>query len=192
MLAPTKQLQRKGRRMRSLLLSVITTFTLIFTVQAFAETPLCMSEGQPLPINNEQVLNWKHTSRNQFKSRGHVEGTVGAVYKDVTGHRHFQIVIGSNANDTLEVIYNQKFGKIPASALQKGARVETCGDYITSNQRAGRYQPSPDGAIIHWVHEATNGRHASGYVMIEGQLYGYGKNGNLAEPELEFANAGSF
>jgi hypothetical protein len=174
--------------MRSLFLSIITTFTLISTAQAFSDSPLCMSNGQPLPISNEQVLNWKHTSRNQFKSRGHVEGTVGTVYKDATGHRHFQIVIGANANDTVEVIYNEKFGKIPGSALQKGAHVETCGDYITSNDRAGRYNASPDGAIIHWVHEATNGRHASGYVTIEGHVYGFGKHAQA----FEFAQAASY
>jgi len=179
--------------MRSLLLSIITTFTLISTAQAFSDSPLCMSKGQPLPLNNEQVLNWKHTSRNQFKSRGHIEGTVGKVYNDATGHRHFQIVIGSNANDTIEVIYNEKFGKIPGSALQQGAHVETCGDYITSNSKAGRYNASPDGAIIHWVHESTNSRHDSGYVMIEGQVYGFGSKGpQTVDQEFVFAEAASY
>ena len=162
---------------------------LITTAHAFSDVPLCMSQGQPLPVNNEQVLDWKHTSRNQFKSRGHVQGTVGDVYKDASGHRHFQIVLGANAKDTLEVIYNQKFGAIPASALKRGALVETCGDYITSNAKAGRYQPSPDGAIIHWVHEATNGRHDSGYVAIEGTVYGYGSK---HAQEVEFAQAAGF
>ena len=178
--------------MRSLLLSIITTFTLISTAQAFSDSPLCMSKGQPLPLNNEHVLNWKHTSRNQFKSRGHIEGTLGRVYNDATGHRHFQIVIGSNANDTIEVIYNEKFGKIPASALQQGARVETCGDYITSNARTGRYNASPDGAIIHWVHESTNSRHDSGYVMIEGQTYGFGSKGPQTVDQEVFAEAASY
>lgn len=179
--------------MRSLILSIITTFTLISTAQAFSDSPLCMSKGQPLPVNNEQVLNWKNTSRNQFKSRGHVTGTLGQVYKDATGHRHFQIVIGANSNDTLEVIYNEKFGKIPASALQQGAHVETCGDYITSNAKVGRYNASPDGAIIHWVHESTNSRHDSGYVMIEGQTYGFGSgHGHGLDNETDFAEAASY
>jgi hypothetical protein len=176
--------------MRSLFISLITLFTLISTAQGFTGSPNCMSHGQPLPLNNEQVVNWKHTSRNSFKSRGHVEGTLGQVYKDATGHRHFQIQIGTNANDTIEVIYNQKFGKIPSSALQRGAHVETCGDYITSNAKVGRYGASPDGAIIHWVHESSNDRHDSGYVMIDGQTYGYGTHeGEISESESDFAEA---
>lgn len=178
--------------MRSFILSIITTLTLVSTAQAFTDSPICMSKGQPLPINNVEVLNWKHTSRNSFKSRGHLEGTIGQVYKNATGHRHFQIVIGENPHDTIEVVYNEKFGRIPGEMLQRGARVETCGDYITSNSRSGRYNASPDGAIIHWVHESTNNRHESGYVIIEGQLFGFSKSGQTVEPEFEFASAGSF
>ncbi|MNJ92628.1 hypothetical protein D3C87_103020 [compost metagenome] len=132
-----------------------------------------MGKGQPLPVNNEQVLNWKYKSKNQFKDRGHISGVLTKVYKDKTGHRHFQVRIGEEPRDTIEVIYNQSFGRIQEKVMQIGAIVEACGDYITSNKRAGGYQASPDGAVLHWVHKSTNPRHDSGYVAIEGELYGY-------------------
>lgn len=79
--------------------------------------------------------------------------------------------IGQNSYDTIEVIYNEMFGKVPS--MQIGAQVEACGDYITAKAINGKYRASPDGAILHWVHESTRpGSHASGYMMIDGVVYG--------------------
>lgn len=153
-----------------------------FTLTAQAESPLCMAKGQPLPINNEQVLNWKFNSKNAYKNRGNVEGILGKVYKDKTGHRHFQVILGENPRETIEIIYNQSFGKIPTEALTPGSRVQACGDYITAKASNGKYRASPDGAIIHWVHKSTS-YHDHGFVMIDDVLYGMEKGNNLA-PEL--------
>jgi hypothetical protein len=134
--------------------------------------PDCMAKGQSLAVNNAQVINWKSTTQNQFQSRGHIQGQLTKVYPDHSGHHHFEVQIGSNPNDTIEVIYNEAFGAIPTIA--PGVEVEACGDYITSNKATGSYPASPDGAILHWVHQAPNAGHESGYVAINGVVYGQG------------------
>jgi hypothetical protein len=130
-----------------------------------------------LAINNDQVLQWKTSTPNQFLARGHIQGRIIQVYPDHSGHEHFSVEIGNASGDTIEVIYNLSFGA--TAPLAVGMEVEACGDYITSDAPAGPYPASPDGAILHWVHRATNGRHDSGFLMIDGVLYGQG-NGSGA------------
>jgi hypothetical protein len=137
-----------------------------------AGTPDCLSHGQAIGVNNDQVLKWETTTANQYLDRAHVSGAIVAVYPDHSGHSHFGIQIGPNSSDTIEIIYNQDFGSVPTPTV--GQQVEACGDYITSTAQAGPYPPSPDHAIVHWVHEAPNPqKHPSGYLMINGVLYGY-------------------
>jgi hypothetical protein len=149
---------------------------LLFSTSVFAgdSSPLCIGDNQPLPVINEQVLQWKKTTPNSFKKRGHIEGVLTKIYPNKTGHVHIQVQIGQERFETIEVIYNTKFGKV--GAMQIGSTVEACGDYITSNKRTGRYKPSPDGAIIHWVHRSNNDHHESGYMMIDGVVYGGEQN----------------
>lgn len=142
--------------------------------------PACMAGGQTLAVNNAQVIDWKNTSQNQFHSRGHIQGQLMKVYADKTGHHHFEVLIGANATDTIEVIYNESFGAIPTIA--PGVEVEACGDYITSNSPAGGYSASPDGAILHWVHGSTSASHDSGYVAIDGTVYGQDSSGGSKPP----------
>ncbi len=131
----------------------------------------CLSYGRDLPVNNRQVLHWKRTTSNQFQERGHVKGPITEVYSDKNGHAHFQIRLGNQADDTLEVIYNEDFGALPD--LKEESEVEACGDYITSVAKSGPYPPSPDGGIIHWVHmNPKNVGHPSGFLIIDNVLYG--------------------
>jgi hypothetical protein len=147
---------------------------MLFSHAAFAwGVPECLSEGRDLPIDNEQVLEWKHSTANQFLARAHVEGTVSHVFNDHSDHEHFLINIGSSPDDTLEVIYNEDFGTVPQPYV--GMRVEACGDYITSTEQTGQYPASPAGAIIHWVHVNPRGRgHDSGFLVMNGQVCGQG------------------
>ena len=134
-----------------------------------------MADSGPIPVNNEQVLQWKSSTPNQYRNRGHVAGTLVRVYQTRDrDHDHMEVQIGSQSTDTIEVIYNDHFG-VPHN-LAAGDQVEACGDYKTSNAPSGHYQPSPDGAIVHWVHEATHGHHPSGYLVINGILYGQGNH----------------
>ena len=145
---------------------------------AFAQdrAPDCPAFGWPnhvqnLPINNPQVLHWERTTANQYQDRGHVSGPITEIFPDKNGHHHFSIQVGTNATDLIEVIYNEDFGALPD--LQVGMTVEACGDYITSTAQSGPYPPSPDGAIIHWVHANPSGKgHPPGYLIVNGVLCG--------------------
>lgn len=134
--------------------------------------PDCMAGGKVLPIDNQQVVQWKASTPNQYKNRAHVNGPVTRLYPDHSGHTHFEISIGNAATDTLEVIYNDEFGALPQ--MRVGMSVEACGDYITSTAQSGPYPASPDGAIIHWIHKNPHQGHDDGYVAVDGTLYGQG------------------
>jgi len=141
------------------------------SVWAAGAIPECLDHNTAIAIDDAQVLKWKQSTPNQFAARGHVQGTVGQVFPDKNGHTHFEIKIGNDPADTLEIIYNQSFGALPA--LAAGMNVEACGDYITSTAQSGAYPPSPDGAILHWIHRSNNpSKHASGFVAIDGTVYG--------------------
>ena len=130
---------------------------------ARAATPECLANGHALAVNDSDVEQWEDSAANQFHSRAHVQGTIIQIFPDQTGHRHFSVQIGATAEDAVEVIYNQSFGALPS--LVVGAKVEACGDYI--NDRS-----SPDKAILHWVHKSDTPAHPSGYVAIDGRVYG--------------------
>jgi hypothetical protein len=147
----------------------------IFASQAMAvaadAVPECPASGMNLPVNNDTLLQWKRSLPNQTLRRGHVHGSIVQIFPDRNGHDHFMIQIGPNTDDTIEVIYNQDFGSVPDP--QVGDNVEACGDFIVSTAQSGPYPPSPAGAIIHWIHRNPKGHgHESGFLMINGTLYG--------------------
>ena len=126
--------------------------------------------GQILPVDDENVLQMKVSTKNSYLARAHISGVITNLYSDRTGHKHFQLHIGPQVSDTIEVVYNEDFGK--TSNVVIGATAEACGDYITSNRDAA-FKASPDGAIIHWVHRSPDlNRHASGFLLINGVLVG--------------------
>jgi hypothetical protein len=187
--------------MKGTLLSTLTGILLLTSFSAFAfdspelnsgeldaiygypyssssQIPPCLDRGQALPVENQQVMTWKHSTANQFLARARVTGTITRLFPDRNGHNHFEIQIAPTSDGTLEIVYNQSFGALPA--LSPGMSVEACGDYITSIAQSGSYPPSPDGAILHWIHRNPSGRgHASGYLIINGALYGQ-ENGSGA------------
>ena len=148
----------------------LITFIPMAMARAAGSPPCLGTNGAPLPVNDQQVINWKNSTPNQYHNRGHIEGVLTQVFSNNHGHHHFEVKIGPNPGNTIEVIYNEAFGSLPQ--LQPGDQIEACGDYITSNAQAGRYPPSPDGAILHWVHEAPRPTHESGYVVVDGQVCG--------------------
>jgi hypothetical protein len=140
---------------------------------SFADAPDCMSGSSAMPIDNQAVLALKASTPNQYLARAHVSGTVGQIYADEHGHNHFELIIGSGPTDTIEIVYNISFGELPQ--MQAGMSVEACGDFINSDAATSEYPESPDNAIMHWVHRNPKGRgHASGFLEIDGQLYGQG------------------
>lgn len=150
-------------------LGVFLGFFLALNAAATDAVPLCKAAGKNIPVNNSQVIQWKSTTQNQFLGRGHVQGRLTGVYPDRNNHAHFQIEL--SPAETLEVVFSYDFGKLPKLAL--GMDVEACGDYITSNAPTSQYPASPDGAIIHWIHKnPKNGGHESGYLVLDGSVYG--------------------
>jgi hypothetical protein len=152
---------------------VLTSIFLILlsTNEAFS-SPRCLDiSGNEIPNSNQRVLDWKESTANQFLSRAKVEGVIQDLYPIRNGHYHFQIKIGPKKQDTLELVYNIHFGEI--DRIVPGMTVVACGDYITSNAPTQVYEPSPDGAILHWIHRSPNpARHPSGYVELNGIVYG--------------------
>ena len=139
--------------------------------QADATSPVCTSNHQPLPVNNDQIIKFKSQTPNGYHDRGHVTGKVTQIFPDATNHNHFEITLLATPATTLEIIYQQSFGRLPD--LQVGDSIEACGDYITSNDNFNGYKPSPDGAIIHWVHRGSGHEaHDDGYVMVNGVVFG--------------------
>jgi hypothetical protein len=154
--------------------AVLSSLALLFfapVIALAAALPDCLSQGQVLPINNAQVLDWKTSTQNQFLARGHIKGLLAHMYPDHNGHTHMEVMLDSTPGHGIEVIYNQSFGALPT--LTPGMVIESCGDYITSIAPTGKYPASPDGAILHWVHRG-GGSHASGYVSVNGVVYGTG------------------
>jgi hypothetical protein len=147
------------------------------------QAPPCMSRSESVPINDEQALQWKVSTPNQFKARGHISGVLVKEYPEATAHGHMQVRIGPNLTDTIEVIYNEDFGAIP-QAIPPGAQIEACGDYITSNEATPQYKPSPDGALIHWLHRSPRPEsHDGGFLIIDGSVYGQGFDQRASVPQ---------
>ena len=151
---------------------VLLFFVLSFSV-AQAQLPNCQStDGSILPVDDAQVLKLKISTPNQFLTRAHVKGLIANVFPDHSGHKHIEVKIGNGPNDTIEVVYNESFGALPA--LASGMSIEACGDYITANAATSQYPASADGAILHWVHRST-GAHLGGFVAIDNSVFGQGQ-----------------
>ena len=168
-----------------LLFSPVLSVSLIFFSSlgwtATSVLPACLDRGNDLPINNDQIAEWKSSTQNQFLARGHVSGAISRIFPDHSNHNHFEIQMDTPTGDTLEIVFSKCDGTLPA--LRTGMRVEACGDYITSMSHSGSNPVSPDGAILHWVHKSLpvdlcghnygdGGDHDSGYLAIDGQVYG--------------------
>ena len=163
------------------------------------QTP-CPAHGENLGVDNQQVLQWKQSEPNGYRTRAHVLGYVVGQVPDRNGHDHFIIQIGKAPSEVLEVVYNQEFGALPN--IENGMQVEACGDFIQSYAQNGPYPPSPAGAIIHWVHvnpHLQGNGHDSGYLIINGQMYGTeisngspysGRNGSRGNPMVSYPPQG--
>lgn len=141
-----------------------------------AKMPVCMDGPTEMKVDNRRILEFKRSTRNQYLDRGFVEGRVVVAPEVKNDHDHFSISIGPGSRDTIEIIYNSNFGDM--SAIRVGDRVVVCGDYITANARTGSYDPSPDGAIIHWVHfnpgtRTSSSNHEHGFIMAGSDLIGF-------------------
>ena len=161
------------------------TFSQFLNLSNLSEAPVlpgnlqCLNnQHESLAYNNNQVMKWKSSTKDQYLDRGFVSGVISNLLPDHTQHTHFGLNIDQNAGSDIEVIYNDEFGALPD--LKVGTTVVACGDYITVSKNAR--MPSPYGAIIHWVHynpgNRDGGRHPSGFLIINGKPYGIAPNLN--------------
>ncbi len=126
-------------------------------------------QRQSMGYNNNQVTQWAKSTPDQFQARSLVYGKITQLYPTKNGHTHFAMSVG---NGSIEIIYNDHFGDLPS--LSVGMDVIACGDYITVGP--GARLPSPQPAILHWVHynpgNRDGGRHPHGFLVINGKPYG--------------------
>ena len=164
----------KNTSARNGFIGFVNLAALFFVFGNFAHAtpvPVCLDKtGVVLPADDDQVIQLKATTANLYLERAHVTGIIEALYPNQNGHAHFSLRIGTGPKDTLEIIYNVEFGALPT--LATGMQVEACGDFINQFAVGGGYQPSPDGAILHWIHQSNSRNHQSGYVAINGVTYG--------------------
>ncbi len=141
-----------------------------------AKTPICLDGHDELSVDNARALRFKTEQKNGALTRAYISGKVISAPSKQNDHDHFAISIGSGSTDTVEVIYNKEFGGMPD--VQAGDDIIVCGDFINSFARTGHYQPSPEGAIIHWVHfnpgeRANSMDHAHGFILLGKDLVGF-------------------
>lgn len=150
----------------------------VSVAEANSRLPACNDErGRPMQVDNDRVIRLKKTTKNQYKDRALVTGVLVGVLQDRKSHLHLDVFLGEGLSGTgkesdIEVIYNKAFDHVDSRSLRPGMEVSACGDFINSFERAGRYPASPVGAILHWVHMAPRPPHQSGWLIIDGRLYG--------------------
>ncbi len=135
------------------------------------------NRGNAMQVDNERVLHLKKSTKNQFKDRAYITGVLVGVLKDRKSHLHLDVFIGETQSgrgkdSDIEIIYNRAFDAIDGRQMRPGMEVSACGDFINSFEQAGRYPPSPVGAIIHWTHMAPRPPHQHGFMVVDGRLYG--------------------
>lgn len=155
--------------MRNFLLVLLVAFSPSLWAD---DLPACVgTDGVTLPVNNGEILRWKFSTANHFKAPAHARGVLTRFFSNRSRHQHFEIQIGIQTQDTVEIVYSSKFGNLPR--LEVGSVVEACGDYLTANAPYDTFEASPSGAIIHWVHRSSNpDRHPSGFLAIDDVAYG--------------------
>jgi hypothetical protein len=147
-----------------------------------AVTPLVCAQrsGEQIGVNNEQVLQWKNRSATEFiRSRAHVTGSVVKVLPSDKGinlekdtdkfhkkHQRFQVQIGPEKTDTIEIFYNGRF--TPRPALKKGDKIEACGEFAADSS-ANAKTPF---AVLYWTHAAKVYPHTEGYLNSQGKTFG--------------------
>jgi len=162
--------------------SVVGFLALLFCFPAFAasagKVPTCLDDARrPMRIDNSRVLDLKRTTRSGYHDRGFVRGPLLSVVSTKGSHVRLDVYIGPEGSEprgaetSIELVYNRAFGQL-GNRLEAGMDVVACGDFVNAFKQNGRYPPSPLGAIIHWLHMSPRPNHVSGFLMIDGKLFG--------------------
>ena len=77
------------------------------------DAPVCVDDqGNILPLDDAQAIAYKTNTPNGSTSRVHASGPITKLYPNASGHNHFEISLGSESGDKLEVVYNISFGAL--------------------------------------------------------------------------------
>jgi len=98
-----------------------------------------------------------HKSNIQIQGIGQV---IKVLSDDNDGSRHQRFIIMLESGQTLLIAHNINLAERVAS-IQVGNTVEF----------SGEYEWNPQGGIIHWTHRDPQGRHDSGWIKHNGQIY---------------------
>jgi hypothetical protein len=149
---------------------------LIANVAAAAPTEVkcTRKSGEEMPVNNEQVLQWKKAATNEFvRARAHVKGTVTKLIPDRL-HQRFEIQIGPEKDDTVAIFYNGSFP--PKPKVKKGDPIEACGEFVANSYtRLPDPKPEQNSAIVFWTHKFGFYPHPEGFLTASGKTYGLSK-----------------
>jgi len=158
---------------------------LVSSVALAAPSPLncTLRSGEQMQVNNEQVLQWKKTSATEFvRSRAHITGSVVKQLPPLKSsarrferepdkflklHQRYEVQIGPNKNDVVELFYNGRYE--PRPALQAGDKVEACGEFVADATSSSKGGPV---AIVYWVHAAKMYPHVEGFLHSNGKTFG--------------------
>lgn len=126
---------------------------LIFGFQLDA-TELCyVTDNVLTEIDNESVLNAKENLPDGTIQWAWIRGTMLRQTNPTDRHYKFAVQIGPLETDTVELVYNKRFGTLPLPAA--GDIVEACGEMIVNRDGTLRYNGSPEGVLIHKLHEGS-------------------------------------
>jgi hypothetical protein len=143
-------------------LQVASLMLLLAAPALAAPTPVCPHpSGQELPINNEQVIEWKKNSKEVVRTRVHIKGKAVSEKRAKDGNR-ISVQIGPDSKDMVEIFFNNKFS--PKPSVKKGQEVQACGEFI--------YDGSHEYGIVHRVHAAKNPKVLPGFLVVQGKVYG--------------------
>jgi hypothetical protein len=141
---------------------IATSFILALGSPALGDLSCPDGHDGALPVNNDQVLQWKNNSTDTVRARAHIQGQViqRTLMRDRT--QRIEVRIGPERDDVLEVFYRPSHP--PHPNLKKGDTLEACGD-LFADQRS-------KAIVTYWVHISKDEKHLPGYVVVKGKVYG--------------------
>jgi len=122
----------------------------------FTAVFLCAFAGGPAETVCASAFS-SHKSNFQTQGSGQV---IKVLSDDNSGGRHQRFIIKLSSGQTLLIAHNIDLAK-------QGASIKT-GDFM---EFSGEYEWNPQGGVIHWTHRDPQGKHSSGWIKHNGQIY---------------------
>jgi hypothetical protein len=124
------------------------------------------TQSRPLPAPDAQTVSPAGSvadaySRRLENVRVEDQGMVVKVLADdAQGSQHQRFLVRVNSGTTILIAHNIDLAPRVAG-LQQGDRIRFAGEYVWSEK----------GGVVHWTHRDPAGRHAAGWIELNGQRY---------------------